>query len=234
MLTDARKAETLKPIDKINSSRGVPRLSLDGQFWLRMACVLPFSLAAWAVLLWWVVQELPIHAAQLVDKVSTWTAEVVIGPVAAVVEGGKRDTNTIGSGRADHPASKSPLGDPQSWHWRGQANPGWPQGFAHGDIPKRNLSAVDEGWGQEQQEDPFSAAKFLDLLRRSNHSSVAFVPPRALFTLSHNAARDSPGGSSLLNPSDHKFTAFVPSRSKHHQTPALVAPVHVGWLEASE
>jgi hypothetical protein len=234
MTIDAGNDETLRPTDKIKTSRRSPSLSLDGQFWLRMACILPFSLAAWTVLIWWAFQELPIYASQFVDRVSHWTAEVVTGPVVAVVKGGEGPPNKTESRAADYPVTKSLENYPQPWRWHGPSGAAWPMGFASVALVNRSLSDVDEWSGPDQPDDPFSVTKFLDLLRRSNHSSVAFVPPPTLFPLSQHPANGSPEGPSLLSTTHYKLTAFTLPRTKNDRNSALVSLVYVGLVEGLE
>lgn len=234
MTIDAGNDATLKRTDKSNTSCRSPSLTLDGQFWLRMACILPFSLAAWTVLVWWVFQELPIYASQFVDQVSHWTAEVVTGPVAAVVKGGERLLHKTESRAADYPATKSLENYPQPWQWYGPSGAAWPMGFSSVALVNRGLSDVDERSGPDPRGDPFSVTKFLDLLRRSNHSSVAFVPPPSPFPLSRHSANGSRAGPSLLFTTHYKFTAFTLPRYKNDQNSAVVSLAHVGLGEEFE
>nr|MBS0019094.1 hypothetical protein [Gammaproteobacteria bacterium] len=204
--------------------RRTPRLSSDAQFWLRIACVLPFSLAAWAVLLWWSFQELPIYLSQWVDKISGWT-EAVTASAGTMLNAGKGDTNGMLPRLPDRPVSK-PLSNyypqPLPWQWRGMSETGWPWVRGNKDVLRRQVSARENKFWQNKEEDPFGVIRFLDLLRRSNGSSAAFVRPRSLFPITQHAVNGLRHGSGLPSAAHYDFAKVAPSHFDNPQTTTFV------------
>lgn len=68
------------PIDSSRRSRS----SSDGQFWVLLMCVLPFSLSAWALVFWWAFEAVPTYATRLFNDTSNWI-DADAGSIVTVV-----------------------------------------------------------------------------------------------------------------------------------------------------
>ena len=211
----------MESIDTHNSWHRTPRLSLDAQFWLRIGCVLPFSLAAWGVFLWWSFQEVPIYASQWVEKISSWS-EAVTASAATVLNGGGGDTDNAMAEPANHHVSRPLSSYSQRWQWRALSDASWLWVHGNKDAFISKASAREGKFRQNKEEDPFGVIKFLDFLRRSQGSSVAFVHPHSLFPITQHAVDGSRHGSGLPSTAHHDFATLAPSHFNNHWTFAFV------------
>lgn len=200
----------MESIDPINSLRRSLRLSPDGQFWLRMLCILPFSLGVWAFILWWAFQQLPIYASQLADGLSSWT-NLVAGSADPLLIGGDGDAEKMArSTAAARGVSGQPSNYPQRWRWRGVFGTAAPRRFGKLVVTAEELLPAQVGIPPKEEVDPFGVTRFLDRLRRSQNDWVAFIRPRTLFPITQHAANGSSHDSSL--PTITR-TSFASSRS---------------------
>ena len=210
----------MESIGAINSARRTPRLSLDSQFWVRMACVLPFSLVAWGVFMWWVFQEAPGYASQLADKVTSWT-DAVAASVATGLTRERGDADKVTSALADREIARPVVDYPQSWRWRGLSNTSWQGRFAEKTVLGQIASSSPDRLRQNRELDPFGVAKFLDHLRRSEHGRVAFVNPGSPFPITQHAAALLRGSSFPSVPHDGVVAA-----TRSALAPALASEAH--------
>jgi hypothetical protein len=214
--------------DTINSSHRTPRLSSDGQFWLRMALVLPFSLAAWVVVVCWAVQEVPIYASQLVNGVSNWT-DATRASAVTLLTGRKGDANGVASGRPKRHVSRSLSGYPHSWQWRGLLDTGRLSGLSTGDASSPRVAVGENRIRQKAIFDPFGVAKFLEFLRRSNHHAATFVQPRPLFPITQHAIEALLHGSHLPLSTRSGFGGLTRLASGNDGSFPVVSSVNAGF-----
>lgn len=214
----------MESADTDNSRRGSRRVSSDRQFWLRIACVLPFSIIAWGAVVWWALQEVPIYAAQLVDTISNWTS--------AQTDSAPAEHNAVKESaipRVPEPTAYNALvehsADAGQWQWRALTQTARFDNLHLFDASDQQTFAGEHKSRQNGTVDPFGAAKFLDFLRRSTNSSgIAFIYPRSRFPISLHATNGSRHGSGLPSTMPHRFAASVPLIAEHRGSSAP-APV---------
>jgi hypothetical protein len=156
----------------------------------------------------------PIYAKQFVGELSGWSTAVV-DSMATVLSVVKQDYRETASKGTEVGVSTERSGYAQLGQWARPFEAAWPDAFAVFNVSSQEHLSGEQESKETKRVDLFSAATFLDSLRRSNNSSIVFVQPHSLFPISSYTVSGSQHGSYVPSSARHGYVGAKPSASEN-------------------